>query len=117
MSFFTTGSLCIERASLASQGLTSRCRVPYYVVRRGWWPLIGWKAGPQGGMARLPVNRFVDISMCTPRGGKLSYRRRIPLLSDVREDFTASSRGGISEATGSMHVGAQIHRRDSSVRR
>ena len=32
---------------------------------------------------------------------KLDHRRPIPLLSDVR-DFTASGRGGISEATGSM---------------
>ena len=39
--------------------------------------------------------------MC--KGVKLYHRRRIPLLSDVREyDFTASGRAGISEATGSM---------------
>ena len=37
-------------------------------------------------------------------GAKLYHRRRIPLISDVRE-YTASGRGGISEATGSMGRG------------
>ena len=57
--------------------------------------------GPEpggGGLAGLPVNRFVDISMCTPRGGSNLTPKVyllmtaiitfyvLPLLSKIRPD-------------------------------